>query len=61
MKTTKLYYLYAARLPSSQLVLEVIFKNRDNIEEYVKEQEAKLACTAGMQFRYNIVEVLVEQ
>lgn len=60
MFTTK-YYLYAARLPSSQLVLEAIFNNTDSIEAYVKEEEEKLRCTAGMQFRYNVVKVKVEQ
>lgn len=60
MFTTK-YYLYAARLPSSQLILEAVFNNTDSVEAYVKEEEEKLRCTAGMQFRYNVVKVKVEQ
>ncbi len=55
------YFLYTARVGAAPLQLEAIFKHEDTLKAYIKQEEDKLACTAGMSFRCNIRKVIIEE
>lgn len=55
------YFLYCARVPAAQFLLEGIFKTQESLEKYVQQEEAKLANVRGMQFLYRVDTVHIEE